>query len=52
MTEPKAKRGRPKKNIVKVGGKISNGEGGFFEKGDELPNGPNIESLREQGLVE
>ncbi|NRA80146.1 MAG: hypothetical protein HRU18_18250 [Pseudoalteromonas sp.] len=53
MTQEKAKKpGRPKTFKVAQSGKISNGEGGFYEKGDALPNGCDIESLKAKGLVE
>lgn len=50
MTETK-KAGRPKIYKVAVGGAISNGEGGYFEEGDALPDGCDVEGLVAKGLV-
>lgn len=36
---------------VKVGGVIADGKGGFFEVGDTLPEGCDLESLAEKGLI-
>lgn len=47
MTETK----KPKTVKVKVGGKISNGEGGYLNEGDALPKGADVESLKAKGLI-
>lgn len=52
MSEPKNKGGRPKIWKAKVSGKIGNGEGGFFEAGDRLPEGCDIPHLQAKGLAE
>lgn len=51
MADEKKKAGRPKVYKAKVGGVISNGEGGYFAEGDELPKGCDIEGLKAKGLV-
>ena len=50
MAEAK-KPGRPKVYKAKVGGAISNGEGGFFEEGETLPSECDFESLQAKGLI-
>ena len=50
MTDKK-KPGRPKVYKAKVGGVIANGEGGYFEEGDTLPDGCDIESLQAKGFA-
>lgn len=52
MADEKKKGGRPKKWKAAVSGKIGNGEGGYFEKGDELPEGCDFEGLKKKGLAE
>lgn len=37
--------------VVKVGGKISDGKGGFLEAGEPLPEGCDTESLKDKGLI-
>ena len=51
MADTKKKAGRPKIYKAKVGGAISNGEGGYFAEGEELPKGCDIKSLEAKGLV-
>lgn len=38
---------------VKVDGKVGNGEGGYFAKGDKFEpgNGCDVDALKERGLV-
>ena len=50
--EAKKKPGRPKVYKAKVSGKIANFDGGYYEAGDELPKGCDIESLKAKGLAE
>lgn len=50
MAEAK-KPGRPKVYKAKVGGVISNGEGGYFKEGEKLPEDADIKSLQAKGLV-
>lgn len=51
MSETK-KGGRPKVYKVAKDDAIHDGHGGFFKKGDVLPKGADIESLKAKGLIE
>ena len=51
MAETQKKPGRPKVHKVKVGGAIADGKGGYFEEGEALPEGADIERLQAKGLV-
>jgi len=38
---------------VKVGGKVSDGKGGYYAKGENFdPKGCDVDALRERGLIE
>lgn len=55
MTDAPKKRGRPAKAkgpVVKVGGAISDGKGGFFAKGATLPEDCDVKSLKAKGLID
>lgn len=50
MADKKPK--KPKGPTVKVGGKIGDGNGGYFAKGDTLPAGCDEAGLRAKGLID
>jgi hypothetical protein len=45
------KQGRPKKYKVAKENAVHDGKGGFLEKGDELPEGCDVDSLVDKGLA-
>lgn len=51
MSETK-KTGRPKVYKVAKDGAIHDGEGGYLKKGEVLPKGADIESLKSKGLID
>lgn len=48
MTTQTRKKAAPK---VKVGGVISDGNGGYLSEGEALPDGCDTESLKAKGLI-
>ena len=42
---------KPARPTVKVGGVIADGKGGYYNEGDTLPDGADVESLKAKGYI-